>query len=138
MAKIISTGLIAGLVMLVASVALMWIFPYMFPGLNAEYSKTGMFRSWSDPLMYYVYLNPIILGLILSWVWQKIKTLYKGKKSINNGIKFGLTVWIISTVPGMLMTLSSFNISLLMVFTWALTGFIQLVLAGMIFGKINK
>jgi hypothetical protein len=138
MKKIIIPGLAAGIVMLVASVLLMIAFTVLLPGVEAEYMGNSMFRSWSDPLMYYVYLNPLIVGFLFAFVWQKVNGLFKDKSKIKSGAKFGLSIFLIFGITGMLMSLSTFNISALMVLTWAINGLVQYVLGGIVVAKFSK
>lgn len=138
MKKIIVPGLAAGIVMLIVSVLLMFIYPVIFPGVESEYINNPMFRSWSDPWMYYVYLNPIILGIILAFIWRYTKDLFKGKNKVKAGAKFGLSIWVLFGITGMLMTLSTFNISALMVLTWTITGLIQYILGGIVIARLSK
>jgi len=137
MKKILVPGLAAGVVMLIASVLLMMAFSAIFPALNSEYA-TALFRPWSDPLMYYIYLQPFVVGILLAYAWQKVKTVVKAKSPVKRGSKFGFAVWVIFGIPGMLITLSTFNISTLMVSTWAFSGLVQYLLGGITLAKLNK
>jgi hypothetical protein len=138
MKKIIVPGLAAGVVMLTSSVLLMIAFTILLPGLEAEYMGNIMFRPWSDPLMYYVYLNPIILGFLFAFVWQKVQGSFNDKSKIKSGAKFGLSIFLIFGITGMLMSLSTFNISALMVLTWTISGLIQDILGGIVIVHLYK
>lgn len=138
MKKVIIPGLVAGVLMLVASLVFGMITSSVFPSLMTEYSNPALFRSWSDPLMYYMYLHPIVMGLLLSFVWYKANTLIKEKDPVKKGILFATYVWVIFTIPGMLISWSSFPISLLMVVTWALSALIQYAVAGVVFAYMSK
>jgi hypothetical protein len=82
------------------------------------------------------YVHPFLVGLILAWVWEKIKKIVKGKGTAK-GVNFGLTYFLI-VVPGMLMSYSTFKISLLMVTTWTISVLVQALVAGIILAKTNK
>src|SRR4030065_348260 len=128
MKKIILFGLLAGLAMLVISVALSLLFNLIFPSVAAEYNNTNLFRPWSDPIMYLMLVEPFILGIILAWIFSITKGLFKDKNAWKRGIYFGLCYWVI-TIPGMVMSYSSFPISLLMVMTWSAGILIQALVA---------
>jgi len=51
MKKVILFGLLAGLAMLIVSLALGPLFNLIFPSLAAEYNNMKLFRPWSDPIM---------------------------------------------------------------------------------------
>ena len=137
MKKVILFGLLAGLAMLIVSVALGPLFNLIFPSLAAEYNNTNLFRPWSDPIMYLMLVEPFILGVILAWIFSVTKGLFKEKNVWKKGIYFGLCYWVI-TIPGMVMSYSSFPISLLMVTTWSISILIQAIVAGLIYARFIK
>ena len=63
MKKILLSGLLAGLAMVVVGVILNTIWQKIFPGLQAEY-QTALFRPWSDPIMSLVFVVFIIIIII--------------------------------------------------------------------------
>jgi len=135
--KVIWVGLLAGLVMaLVSWVVLMPLFNMIFPDLMAEY-ESSVFRPWDDPLMSYVFVHPFIMGMILAYVFQEFKP-YPKKKFIGRGLHYGFMFWLLVTVPGMLMSLSSFAISTDMVVSWSLDALIDFMIAGVIIAKLSK
>jgi len=138
MKTVLVPGISAGVVMLIASVLLMLVYPVILPGVEAEYTGNPIFRSWSDPLMYYVYLNPIIFGILLAFVWKYTKDNFKGSSKAKSGAKFGFSVWAIFGITGMLMSLSTFNISALMVLTWTINGLVQYILGGVVIASLSK
>lgn len=73
---------------------------------------------------------------MLAWAWDKTKGLFKGSAE-KRGINFGLVIWLISSIPGMVIIYSSFQVSLLMVFTWTLSGLVNGIIAGLVFVKMN-
>ena len=83
----------------------------------------------------------IIIGLILAGVYSKInKGLpYKGAKK---GLKYGLIVWLVGTVPGMGMTYLTMAVPTILVVAWLLGNLAAYVLAGiaiaLVFGKMKK
>ena len=140
MKKIIISGLIAGIIMLIVGMALNYVFEViLFPSLAHEYANVnGFFRPWSDPLMSIYFIYPFIFGVILAWTWNKVKSLFVSPVYWKNGVYFGLSIWFISSIPGMIMTYSSFNVSLTMIFSWLISGLINAIIAGLIFAKMNK
>lgn len=131
MKKIITSGLLLGFLLLVISMLSGQLSYFIFPALKSEYENTTLFRPWTDPAMQLFFLHPFILGIILTWLWSKVKN------SFGNGLKFALVYWLI-TLPGMFISYSSFKISLAMIFSWTLTIFFQSLLAGLYLGRFYK
>lgn len=138
MKKIILPGLIAGIIMLVVGIGLGFLINLIFPVLKEQYNNTNLFRPWNDPLMSIYFLYPFILGLVLAWLWNKIKSVFKEENLIKKGIFFGLTYWIISSIPGMIITYSSFLITLIMVLSWTFSSLVQVLVAGIIVALMNR
>lgn len=134
---ILVPGLAAGIVMLIAFMAVGWVFNMIFPGLQSEYYNP-MFRPWSDPLMMYMYVHPFIVGIIMAAVYSKVKKLVKGKNWYEKGMRYGFYWWIVYGIPGMLMTVSTFTVSIPMVVSWTVAGLIEYMLAGKVLAKMMK
>jgi hypothetical protein len=124
--------------MLFASMVVGMVFGAIFPGLMAEYENTNIFRPWTDPLMNLYYVHPFLLGIFLAFAWSKGKGLIKEKDKLKKGALFGVWVWILFGTPGMLMTIASFQVSVLIVLTWTVSILIQDVLAGIVFAYMDK
>jgi hypothetical protein len=137
MKKVILVGLLAGLVMFVIGFGLEFGINAMLPSLKAQYENPNLFRSWSDPLMSLIFIEPFILGIILALIYNKIKDSIKSETLVKKGIYFGLFYWLLA-IPGMIMSYSSFPISFLMVSVWTVNILIQSVFAGMIFSKMIR
>ena len=123
--------------MLLAMMAVGLAFSAVFPGTSAEYQNTAIFRPWNDPLMYYMYLHPFLVGLLLSLVWSRASHLIKESSRPKKGALFGLIIWAVFGVPGMLISLSSFHISALLVGSWTLGLLVQDVVAGVVFAFMD-
>ena len=138
MKKIVLTGILAGLAMLIVAILVSQLFNLAFPSLQAEYENANLFRPWSDPKMSIFFAYPFVLGIALAWLWNKIKSIFKEKSLWKRGFSFGLMYWIIASIPGMIITYSSFKLSLLIVLSWTIMGFIEAVCAGLICAAMNK
>ena len=137
MKKIILPGIIAGIAMLVLSMVVGMLTNLAFPSLMNEYENPALFRSWSDPIMNLYYLHPFLVGILLAWAWDKTKKLVKAKGPYGRGLHFGLAFFAISTIPGMLISYSSFPVSLAMIATWSISSLVQLIGAGIVYAKMN-
>ncbi len=136
MNKTIVSGIVAGVAMLVIGMIVNNAF-MLLPAVNADYHNVSLMRPFNDPLMWLFFAYPFVLGFALAWIWNKTKSLIKGKW-INRGLKFGGTYWAITTIPGMLVSYSSFPISFLTIFAWTISGLVNALIAGMIFARMNK
>lgn len=137
MKKVLIPGILAGATMFVMSLLMGPVTHFLFPSVQAEYQNPALFRAWSDPLMSLYFLQPFMVGLILAWVWDKTKGLFKKNDRCPKGLSFALIYWV-TTLPGMFMSFSSFPISLAMVITWSLSILAQALVAGVILTKFNQ
>ena len=137
MKKIIVPGLLAGTAMLVAWMVLNWVLGFIFPTLASQYQNPDLFRPWSDPLMSLIFVEPFVLGLVLAWLWGRVKESIKGKDDWSRAVNFGVFYWVIG-IPGMFISYSTFPVSLTMIISWSLSGFVQAVVAGWVFAKRLK
>lgn len=138
MKKILIAGLAAGLAMLVVSLGLNQLFNAIVPGLSNEYMNPALFRPWNDPLMMLFFLHPFVVGIALSWVWNVFKNIVPGVGAWRKGFNFGLAYGLVTTIPGMLISYSSFQISLWMILSWTIAGLIQTIIAGMVLARMNR
>lgn len=134
MKKILLSGVVAGIVLLVLSYLIMLGVIQFFPSLTDEYFSPVFNSSGERDILYY--FHPFVLSFALAWVWDRFKGVIKGN-FIMRGIEFGLIYGIVATIPSMWITYSAIDISLQMIGTWLLYGFVQAVVAGFIFEKTN-
>jgi len=137
MKRAIVQSLLVGLVLLVAMVAIGMMMNAAMPSLASEYTKTAIFRPWSDPLMSLYYLHPFILGLVFVYVWHTIKSSFGHMSFWQKVGKFTILTSLISTLPGMLMTYSSFRVSLGLVASWTLSGIVSAFIASYLTVKLD-
>lgn len=127
MKKIAFSSLASGIVMVITSMIVGQVFHSLFPALAKEYNNPSLFRPWSDPLMSLFFLYPFILAIILSIVWEKTNKLFSGKTLAERSIKFGATYWLLTNITGMLISYSTFPVSLLMIFSWSTSSLITVI-----------
>jgi hypothetical protein len=137
MKKVVFSGLVAGALMLGVSIVLSVIISAIFPDAMAEYSNSEIFRQWDDPLMYYFFFHPFVMGTILSFVWLKVKGLID-QEGLMKGAVYGFYVWLFFGVPGMLMSISTFQVSAFLVGTWTVSVLAQDLAAGVLFARLVR
>lgn len=136
MRRVFFIGLLAGVTMLIVSLAWGAVASMAWPQLATAYQEGQVFRPWSDPLMSIFFLHPIMVGVIMAWLWSKTKHLLKIALPLKHGVAFGLIYWAVS-IPGMIISYATFQISLLMVLSWTLNGLLQAIVAGIIFSYFD-
>lgn len=137
MKKILLSGLVAAIGMIVVSIAVGLLFHVLFPSVKMEYENYQLFRAGNDPVMYLYFLQPFLLSFALAWLWEKAKVLFEGTLA-KKSLYYALIYWVVATVPGLLMTISSFKISLLMTLTWLVSAFLQVWSGSFFIIKMNK
>jgi hypothetical protein len=127
------TVLVAGALVLVVSLGMLFAFILSFPSLMEEYYNP-IFRSNSFQTDWLFYLHPFVLSAGLLWFWEHSKKELTGGL-IAKALKTALSYGIIAMVPVLLLTFSAIDISALMVITWLGYGIAQAFIACLIFAK---
>lgn len=123
--------LLAGIVILVASFALLYTSIFLFPGMMEEYYN-DVFRSSSFETDWLFYLHPFVLATALKWLWDRSKESSKGS-SAARAARLAFAYSLVAMIPVLLLTFSAINISLVMVATWVVYGFLQAFVGGLVF-----
>ncbi len=137
MKRILFPGLLAGGLMLGVSLVLGLVSSAIFPDAMAEYSNSEIFRQMDDPLMFYFYLHPFVMGVILSFIWLKVRGLIDGD-GLKKGLVYGFYVWLFFGVPGMLISITTFQVSSLLVLTWTVSVLAQDLAAGVGLARMTR
>ena len=137
MKKVLWTGLVTGIAMLIGNFLLNPVFNLLFPTLQAAYEGNPIFRPWEDPIMILFFAYPLLLGFPLAWIWNKTKHLFK-KTTFINGLTFGLIYFFTAGLPSFLINFSSFTLPLTMILTWSIMGSVNGFIAGLVLAKVNK
>jgi hypothetical protein len=131
------TYFVSVVTMIATCIALGFLFNVLFPSVKVEYENQSLYRPWEDPLMYLYFLQPFALTAALIWGWNKIKVLFTGSIA-QNAFNFSLIYFFVAVIPGMLMTVSSFKVSVLAIVTWTVSAFVQVWVASLIFIRMSK
>lgn len=132
----IKNGLIAGVAVFIVGMGLNFGLEMVLPAYAKEF-QSPLFRPWTDPLMMLFFAYPFIFGLVSAYLWSLTEKHLTGDL-IKKAFGFAKIYFIIATIPGMFMTLTSFNVSYLMVGIWTVTGFVEAYVAGLVLAKLNK
>ncbi|HVV54164.1 MAG TPA: hypothetical protein VHC47_02500 [Mucilaginibacter sp.] len=134
MKKIITSGLIAGVILFIVSYGGLYLAVRLFPSLFIEYNNPLFNSDGSRDILFY--LHAFIISFALSWFWDRFKSLFKGR-SVLRGLEFGFVYSIIALLPVMWISFSSLDITVATVSSWFLYGLIQAIIAGVVFAKVN-
>ncbi len=135
MKKATSSILISGLLVLLASLTLLYSFIYVLPTVMEEYYNP-VFRSSSYKTDWLFYVHPFVLCLSLYWFWHRFKPYFLGT-IIWRALQVALVYGIIAMLPVLWLTFSAIDISFIMVATWLAYGLLQAFIAGLVFAKMN-
>ena len=134
MKRIFISGGVTGLVLVIFSIVALYSTIWLLPGIAIEYYDSAFRSNGRGAVLYYI--HPFILSLALAWFWERFKGVFTGNY-VMRGIEFGLVYLIVSTLPAMWMIYSAMSVTLVIVLTWLAYGFIQAVIAGLIFERLN-
>lgn len=134
MKKIITSGLIAGAVLFILGYGSLFLAIRFFPSFFTSYSNPLFNSDGSRDILFY--MHAFVLSMALAWFWERFKGMFKGG-FIVRGLEFGFVYAVVSLIPVMWITFSALDITVTMVLSWLVYGFIQAIIAGIIFAKIN-
>ena len=134
MKKIILSGLLTGVVLLILSIVSLYVTIWAFPTLAAQYYDPAFDTQAGRYMIYYA--HPFVIALALSWFWNRFKGVLTGG-FLTRGIEFGLVYALIAIFPVMWLIYSAMSVSLAMVATWWVFGLLQGIVAGLVFEKLN-
>jgi hypothetical protein len=123
-------AIVIGLIMLITTMGLSNILAVVLPDVQSEYVNPA-FRPWDDPIMSLFFVYPISIGILLTYLW------FKTRKSWKSGLDFGITLALLLSIPSFLVNYSSFTFSLMMILSWTVMGFVNVLIAGFALEKLE-
>jgi hypothetical protein len=129
---------LAGIVASAISYVVNSFFGYYFRNLYDPAS--GLWRAMMTPLwVQNVIIANLILGFILTIAYIALnKGLGAKAETTKKGLKFGFIVWLVKDVIGFTMTYVLMYVSVALIFTWLVAGFIANIINGLVIAKIYK
>ena|SRR5688500_15568216 len=134
MKKVLTSGLIAGIILFIISYGGLFLAIKFFPQFFVEYNNPLFDSDGSRNALFY--MHAFIISFALSWFWERFKGLFNGP-FILRGLEFGVIYALVALLPVMWITFSSLDITIIMVAGWFLYGLFQAIIAGILFAKIN-
>ncbi len=134
MKKIISSGFVTSMALLLFAYVALLVMPILLPKVAEEYYNPAFVNDTGRNALYYV--HPVLLAFCLAWFWNRFKSLLKGN-AFMQGVEMALIYLLVAIVPSLLITYSAIDVSLFTVASWLLYGFLQALIAGIIFSKMH-
>lgn len=128
-------GMLAGLLILVILMGQSFISSWLSPTLAEQYNNTALYRPWSVPVMWLIFLYPFFLGLALAWIWEKMQPALKGN-GFTKVMKFAFAYWVVGVVPTMIMIYSCFPVTKWVVIIWTISGFVYGLVSALVFARM--
>jgi hypothetical protein len=135
--RTIVAGITAGIVILSSGFLTIMVFYSANTSLKLEYENQHLFRSINDPAMLLYFVQPFVLGILLSVIWQSINRIFALPAGTKSGIYFGLMYWLL-TIPGLMMSYATFSVSFTMVLSWSVSVLVQGICTGLLFSKLLR
>ena len=135
MNRVLTAWLVAGIVMLLLGLGMLYAGIYFFPRIADEYFSPVFRRAGETDWTFYV--HPFILAFALKWFWERYKGILKGGVFLR-ALEVALVYGIVALLPVLWLTFSAIDVSLKMVVTWFIYGIVQSFAAGIVFAKLNS
>lgn len=120
-------GLITGITMFVVGKIVFVSFSAIFPSINAAYANPVF-----TPVMPLFFLEPILLGFGLAWLWEKTRKMWK------SGLEFGVALGVIMTVPLFFAYIGTFAFPLIVILAWSVSEGLSAIAGGTVLGALKK
>lgn len=134
MNKILTAGAVAAVVLLALAFASIKLLPVIMPAVAEEYYKPVFVNDETRNLFYFV--HPVVLAFALSWFWSRFKGVLNGNW-LMQGLEMGVIYLVVATLPAMIIIFSAIDVSVTVIGTWLLYGFVQGTLAGIVFSRMH-
>ncbi|MCE3281947.1 MAG: hypothetical protein K0Q66_684 [Chitinophagaceae bacterium] len=134
MKKILVSGLVSGILLLIVSILMLNVAIIMFPLTFEEYYNETFNSNGERDIFFY--LHPFVLSFALAWFWHRFKGMFRGNMLVR-GIELGVVFALVATLPTMWITYSALSVSFIVVGTWFVYALVQACIAGMINSKFN-
>jgi len=134
MKKILISGLLTGCILFILSYSGLFLSVRFFPALFAEYNNPLFNSDGNRDLLFY--LHAFVFSMALSWFWDRFKSLFHGSLLVR-GLELGLVYTLVALLPVMWISFSALDVTLVMVFSWLIYGFIQATIAGVVLALLN-
>jgi hypothetical protein len=112
---------------------------YFDPNYFAVWSKLMMPAAGPPPPEFFIasVSFSFVVGAIFAYIYGLIKKSIAGKTAIEKGLKFGLILFLLGTLPGMISLYLLINLPLALIVMWTIEGLVVSLLAGIAIARIS-
>jgi hypothetical protein len=131
MKKIIISGLLAGVVILLLGI--------LFGALSSEMYKLSprvFWRPMGGDWFMKMAVFDLLTGFVLVFIFSVIKGALPGA-GLMKGISFGIIIWVAGPLVGLTMTYLTMAIRMKLIAVWAINDLLNYVISGLIFEWID-
>jgi hypothetical protein len=132
--KVIFAWFLAGVVMLLLGLGMVYVCIHLFPRIADEYFSPVFRRAGETDWTFYV--HPFILSFGLKWFWERYKGILRGGLLLR-ALEVAVVYGLVALLPILWLTFSAIDVSVKMTLTWFLYGIFQAFAAGIVFAKLN-
>ena len=128
--------LIAGLVvsvfnMIVGGITCGWLFNWVY-----KLEPANIWRPMDGPQGMAFHIVGFLLNVVLVAVYALVRKGLPGGNRLAKGLVFGLCVWAVGMLPGMVSTYAFMNIAAGVVIYWTILGLVETPIKGLIIAAI--
>ncbi|HAH04880.1 MAG: putative membrane protein [Parcubacteria group bacterium GW2011_GWA2_43_17] len=130
--KIFQLGILLGVVLFVLGAVESWLSGGLYavsdPALWSD--MTGHWWLWA-------LISDMVIGLILSLVYTLFYNAIPDH-GVGKGIQYAFWIWLVGTVPGLIMTFLTMAVPTELVVAWLISGLLNYIIAGIILGLMYR
>lgn len=130
-AKIFKTGIFVGLSLFVLTAVEDWLAGGLYASANPAIWKDAITQNW----WIYSVIFHVIVGLVLTLVYSIFYNSLPNNKC-ERGLHYGFWIWLVGTVPGLIITLMYMAVPEELVIVWMVSGLFNYLIAGLLIGLI--
>ena len=130
--RIFQSGIIIGIVLLVLNSVESWLASGLYAASDPALWQTMSGNWWLQMLVY-----SLVVGLVFALVYGVLHQGIPGQ-GLAKGVQYGFWVWLVGSVPGLLMTLMTMAVPAELVVLWLVSNLINLLVVGLILGAWAK
>jgi len=132
--KVFIAGILAGIVIEIISLIFGTIIQAVWPYNILE---LGGMRAMNDPIMLLFFLNPWVIGFAMAIMYSYTGKAIEGS-IIWKGKKFGLLVWLVSSIPSAYIVFTSMNYPIGFTINSVVGSFFYMIGAGITIARVME
>ncbi len=128
----------AGITQFVVGTVFHFLVPLIAPSIPPQYANTGLFRPWTGWTSTYMVLHPFGFGAVFAATYFVLLSVARIEAGWLSGLLYGLSVFLVGSLPVFLLVLASFRVSPEIIAAWIFQNGCQYLIAGFVVGTVSK